>query len=232
MDPNQPTSSESSASESVKVSSNNGSSDGDPKEAESSATESQRQSTSSDPSVGRWGKLWTAQRSNIQTVAIALVLSIFIRLFVAEPRFIPSDSMVPTLAVGDRLVVEKVSYRLHAPIAGDIIVFHPPDILQQAFGYDTSQAFIKRIIGTPGDRIRIENGTVYVNDIPLQEPYIAEAPNYGLKTVEVPDHTYFVMGDNRNNSNDSHVWGFLPEQNIIGRAFFCFWPFDREGWIA
>ena len=140
--------------------------------------------------------------------------------------------MVPTLAVGDRLVVEKVSYRLHSPSAGDIIVFHPPELLRQVFGYDTDQAFIKRIIGTPGDRIRIENGNVYVNDTPLQESYIAEAPNYLLKPVEVPEHTYFVMGDNRNNSNDSHVWGFLPEQNIIGRAIFCFWPFDREGWIS
>ncbi|MEM9217708.1 MAG: signal peptidase I [Cyanobacteria bacterium P01_F01_bin.150] len=201
----------------------------------------QHQPTSSDSSVseatenisvGRWGKLLNSQRSNIQTVAIALVLSMLIRLFIAEPRFIPSDSMVPTLAVGDRLVVEKVSYRLHPPAAGDIIVFHPPDILQEVFGYDVSQAFIKRIIGTPGDRIRIKDGTVYVNDTPLKEPYIAETPNYILKPVEVPDHEYFVMGDNRNNSNDSHIWGFLPEQNIIGRALFCFWPFEREGWLS
>lgn len=183
-------------------------------------------------SQGWLNRLWSSQRSNIQTVAIALLLSIFIRLFVAEPRFIPSDSMVPTLAVGDRLVVEKVSYHFHPPAMGDIIVFHPPDILKQLFGYETSQAFIKRVIGIPGDQIKVEDGQVYVNGDPIKEPYIAAPPNYVLKPVEVPEHTYFVMGDNRNNSNDSHVWGFLPEQNIIGRAFFCFWPFEREGWLS
>ena len=195
--------------------------------AQKSSAESPASSSSS-----IWQTLWTSQRSNIQTVAIALLLSVLIRLFVAEPRFIPSDSMVPTLAVGDRLVVEKVSYRFHSPQPGDIIVFHPPDILQKLFGYGDDQAFIKRIIGTPGDSIRVEAGTVYVNNQPLREPYIAEAPNYGLDGVQVPEHTYFVMGDNRNNSNDSHVWGFLPDDHIIGRAFFRFWPLKREGWLS
>ncbi|NEO34729.1 MAG: signal peptidase I [Symploca sp. SIO3C6] len=179
-----------------------------------------------------WQTLWTHQRSNIQTVAIALALSIFIRLFVAEPRFIPSDSMVPTLAVGDRLVVEKVSYRFHPPRLGDIIVFHPPEILQQLFGYDTDQAFIKRVIGTPGDTIRIADGRVYRNDAPLDEDYIDANPNYVLDSVRVPAHAYFVMGDNRNNSNDSHVWGFLPESRIIGRAVMRFWPLERGGQLG
>lgn len=230
MNPKQSTSSDSSTSEPIQSES----SQVESRPAKSSeASKVLKTSTPEETSSGggRW-QFWNSQRSNIQTVAIALVLSIFIRLFVAEPRFIPSDSMVPTLAVGDRLVVEKVSYRFHLPTAGDIIVFHPPDILQQAFGYENSQAFIKRIIATPGDRIRVEQGTVYVNDAPLREPYIADTPNYTLKTVDVPEHAYFVMGDNRNNSNDSHVWGFLPEQNIIGRAVFCFWPFNREGWLS
>ncbi|NET50998.1 MAG: signal peptidase I [Merismopedia sp. SIO2A8] len=185
-----------------------------------------------EPTQSWWQTLWTHQRSNIQTVAIALALSIFIRLFVAEPRFIPSDSMVPTLAVGDRLVVEKVSYRFHTPRLGDIIVFHPPEILQQLFGYDTDQAFIKRVIGTPGDTIRIADGRVYRNDTPLDEDYIAANPNYVLDPVQVPAHAYFVMGDNRNNSNDSHVWGFLPEDRIIGRAVVRFWPLDRGGQLG
>ncbi|NEQ97789.1 MAG: signal peptidase I [Cyanothece sp. SIO2G6] len=179
-----------------------------------------------------WKALWQNQRSNIQTVAIALLLSIFIRLFVAEPRFIPSDSMVPTLAVGDRLVIEKVSYRFTQPKFGDIVVFRPPAILQEYFGFGDDQAFIKRVIGTPGDRIRIENGIVYVNDQPLDEPYIAAPPNYTLVPVQVPPNAYFVMGDNRNNSNDSHVWGFLPEQNMIGRAILRFWPLEREGLLG
>lgn len=140
--------------------------------------------------------------------------------------------MVPTLTVGDRLVVEKVSYHFHPPHRGDIIVFHPPDILQQLFGYDTDQAFIKRVIGTPGSTIRIDDGQVYVDDIPVDEDYIAAAPNYTLETIQVPDHAYFVMGDNRNNSNDSHVWGFLPENRIIGRAVLRFWPLNRGGQLS
>ncbi|MGK7888344.1 MAG: signal peptidase I [Leptolyngbyaceae cyanobacterium] len=184
------------------------------------------------PAMGWWQTLWQEQRSNVQTVAIALFLSILIRLFVAEPRFIPSDSMVPTLAVGDRLVIEKVSYRFSHPQPGDIVVFRPPAILQEYFGFGDDQAFIKRVIGTPGDRIRIEGGTVYVNDHPLDEPYIAAPPNYTLLPVQVPSDAYFVMGDNRNNSNDSHVWGFLPEENMIGRAIFRFWPLNRGGGLG
>ncbi len=175
-----------------------------------------------------WERLWRSQRENIQILAIALTLALAIRFFIAEPRFIPSDSMRPTLLIGDRLVVEKVSYRLHPPQAGDIVVFEPPALLQAA-GYDADQAFIKRVIGQAGQRIEVRDGTVYRNGQPLQEPYIAEPPLYELPSVIVPEHTLFVMGDNRNNSNDSHVWGFLPETNVIGRAWLRFWPFDRLG---
>ena len=115
-------------------------------------------------------ELKKSQKENLQIVAIALILAVVIRLFIAEPRFIPSDSMVPTLQIGDRLVVEKVSYALHPPATGDIIVFQPPAQLQQ-YGYSPNRAFIKRIIGTPGDRVQIHDGTVYLNQRPLQEPY-------------------------------------------------------------
>jgi signal peptidase I len=138
--------------------------------------------------------------------------------------------MVPTLQVGDRLVIEKVSYRLHPPHTGDIIVFEPPEQLQ-IFGYNTDQAFIKRVIGTPGQTMQIQDGVVYRDGQPLQEVYIAAPPNYEIDPFQIPDDQYFVMGDNRNNSNDSHVWGFLPQENIIGRAVFRFWPLDRIGRI-
>jgi signal peptidase I len=174
---------------------------------------------------------WRSQRENIQILVIALVLAVVIRLFIAEPRYIPSDSMVPTLAIGDRLVVEKVAYRLRPPAAGEIIVFDPPQRLQE-YGYTGDRAFIKRIMGVPGDRIAVHNGRVYRNDQPLDEPYIAEPPKYEMPAVTVPDRQFFVMGDNRNNSNDSHVWGFLPQDNIIGRAVFRFWTFDRFGRIG
>ena len=146
----------------------------------------------------------------------------------AEPRYIPSDSMIPTLHTGDRLVVEKVSYHFHPPHTGDIVVFEPPEQLQ-SLGYRKDQVFIKRIIGKPGDLVRVNNSKVYINDRPLSEDYIAEPPDYQLVSVKVPEAEFFVMGDNRNDSNDSHIWGFLPKQNIIGRAIFRFWPFDRIG---
>ncbi len=171
---------------------------------------------------------WRSQRENVQIVVIALGLALLLRIFVAEPRFIPSDSMVPTLQVGDRLVVEKVSYRLHTPEQGDIIVFEPPAVLQE-FGYGKDQAFIKRIIGLPGQTVEVRDRQVFVNQKPLTEPYIVAAPSYTMPSVTVPAESYFVMGDNRNNSNDSHVWGFLPRRNIIGRAVFRFFPLDQFG---
>lgn len=176
-----------------------------------------------------WKRLRQSQWENFQILIIALVFAIVIRLFVAEPRYIPSDSMEPTLLVGDRLVVEKITYRLHPPKTGDIIVFEPPLQFQEQFGFLPDKAFIKRVVGTPGDLIQIQNGRVYLNEQPLQETYIAEPPAYQMNPVRVPAGQLFVMGDNRNNSNDSHVWGFLPEQNIIGRAIFRFFPFNRIG---
>ncbi len=173
-------------------------------------------------------KFWRQIRENFQVVAIALTLAIALRIFIAEPRYIPSDSMLPTLEIGDRLVIEKVSYRFDSPHQGDVIVFIPPQQLQIQ-GYSKQQAFIKRVIGESGQTVAVENGTVYVNDIPLVEEYIAEPPHYSLKAVTVPEDYLFVMGDNRNNSNDSHVWGFLPKNNVIGRAVIRFYPFDRLG---
>lgn len=175
-----------------------------------------------------WSRLWRSQKENIQIVAIALLLALFIRAFVAEPRYIPSDSMVPTLHIGDRLVVEKVSYHFHQPVTGDIIVFSPPKQLQKK-GFTKDQAFIKRAIGSPGQTVAVRDGKVYLDNKPLQENYIAEPPEYEWGPEIVPENTYFVMGDNRNDSNDSSKWGFLPKENIIGRAVFRFWPLDRGG---
>jgi signal peptidase I len=138
--------------------------------------------------------------------------------------------MDPTLAIGDRLVIEKVSYRFHSPQRGDIIVFEPPAQLLQ-YGYSKQQVFIKRIIGLPGQTVQIQNGRVFVDNQPLTEPYIAEVPDYQWGPEEVPADSLFVMGDNRNHSNDSHIWGFLPQANIVGRAWFRFYPFDRLGFL-
>ncbi|MCP6760565.1 MAG: signal peptidase I [Fischerella sp. CENA71] len=174
--------------------------------------------------------VWRSVRENLGLIAIALVLAFLIRTFIAEPRYIPSDSMVPTLHTGDRLVVEKISYSFQPPHLGDIIVFQPPETLQQR-GYPKDQAFIKRIIGEPGQTVAITGGKVYINGKPLQEDYIAEPPIQPFTQVRVPENEFFVMGDNRNDSNDSRYWGFLPRKNIIGRAVFRFWPFDRIGLV-
>jgi len=174
--------------------------------------------------------VWRSQRENVQFFVIALVLALLVRFFIAEPRFIPSDSMVPTLAVGDRLVVEKVAYRFRPPERGEIVVFSPPPVLQ-GYGFEQDQAFIKRVIGVPGNTLQIQGGVVFIDGQPLQENYIAAPPEYELPLIKIPDDAYFVMGDNRNNSNDSHVWGYLPRQNIIGRAILRFFPFSRFGSI-
>jgi signal peptidase I len=130
------------------------------------------------------------------------------------------------------LVVEKISYRLHPPQRFDIAVFQVPEQLQ-ADGYQADQAFIKRVIGVPGDRITIQQGHLYLNGQPLGEPYVATTPNpENMPTVTVPPDRLFMMGDNRNNSNDSRYWGFLPIKNVIGKAVFRFFPFDRVGTVG
>lgn len=181
--------------------------------------------TAPQPLLLQWWQKWG---ENIKILVLALGLAFFIRTFVAEPRYIPSESMLPTLEIGDRLVVEKLSYYSHLPQRGDIIVFAPPPQLQEQ-GYLGDQAFIKRVIGLPGETIEIKDRRVYVDRQLLTEAYIAEAPNYLMSPVLVPSDRLFVMGDNRNNSNDSHVWGFLPKANIIGHACFRFWPLERLG---
>ena len=195
---------------------------------ETNSTEVPVEQNSTQTSVGL--RVWRSQQENIRLVAIALVLALLIRMFVAEPRYIPSNSMLPTLHIGDRLVVEKVSYLFQSPQKGDIVVFEPPEQLQ-SLGYRKDQVFIKRIIGKPGQIVSVNNGKVYINEQPLSEDYIAEPPAYQLVPVQIPQDEFFVMGDNRNDSNDSHVWGFLPKQNIIGRAVFRFFPLDRIGLV-
>jgi signal peptidase I len=187
--------------------------------------QSNPESTSPQPLLVQWWQKWG---ENIKILVLALGLAFFIRTFIAEPRYIPSGSMLPTLEIGDRLIVEKLSYYTHLPQRGDIIVFAPPPQLQSQ-GFQADQAFIKRVIGLPGDTIEIKNGRVSINQQLLTEVYIAEPPNYLMSSIVVPSSQVFVMGDNRNNSNDSHIWGFLPKANIIGHACFRFWPLERFG---
>ncbi len=161
-----------------------------------------------------------------KTLGLSLFLALGIRTFVAEARYIPSGSMLPTLQINDRLIIDKISYDFTKPKRGDIVVFNPTATLEQQ---NFHEAFIKRVIGLPGDRVEVKNGKVFVNDIPLKEKYLEAKPNYQWGTVIVPANSYLVLGDNRNNSYDSHYWGFVPRKNIIGKAIFRFWPLNRFG---
>lgn len=165
----------------------------------------------------------------VKTVATAALLAFGIRTFVAEARYIPSSSMEPTLQINDRLIIEKVSYHFHPPDRGDIVVFNPTAALEER---NFKDAFIKRVIGLPGDTVQVSRGTVYINGQPLKEDYIAQAPSYDYGPVTVPPNQYLVLGDNRNNSYDSHFWGFVPREKLIGRAFVRFWPFTRLGLLS
>ncbi|MEY2976570.1 MAG: signal peptidase I [Prochlorotrichaceae cyanobacterium] len=162
----------------------------------------------------------------LKTIALSAVLAFGIRTFVAEARYIPSGSMLPTLQINDRLIIDKVSYHFVQPHRGDIVVFSPTEALREK---NFKDAFIKRIIGLPGDTVEVANGTVFVNGEALPENYLQDYPNYQWGPEVVPPDQYLVLGDNRNNSFDSHLWGFVPRENIIGRAVVRFWPLNRLG---
>ncbi|WP_017660466.1 signal peptidase I [Baaleninema simplex] len=164
----------------------------------------------------------------LKTFGISAVLALGIRTFVAEARYIPSGSMLPTLQINDRLIVDKIGYHFRDIQRGDIVVFNPTETLKHKF----KDAFIKRVIGLPGEKIEVRNGIVYIDDEPLEENYIAAAPDYVYGPVYVPADQYLVLGDNRNNSYDSHYWGFVPRDLIIGRAVARFWPPHRLGQIG
>ncbi|MGP1371567.1 MAG: signal peptidase I [Almyronema sp.] len=177
-------------------------------------------STPPQPTVNPWIEA-------LQTVGLSVILALGIRHFIAEARYIPSGSMEPTLQINDRLVVEKVSYYFNVPERGDIVVFWPPENLFPAGG--RRDAFIKRVIGLPGETVEVNGGQVYVDNRALTEDYIKAPPDYQWGPETVPPEHYLVLGDNRNSSFDSHSWGFVPQENIIGRAVVRFWPPSRVG---
>ncbi len=168
-------------------------------------------------------------------ILIALVFAF--RAVVAEANWIPTTSMVPTLAVGDKIIVDKLGLRFGEINRGDIVIFFPPDhpLVPEE---QRNVRYIKRAIGLPGEIVEVKAGDgVYIDGQKLYEPYIrlfpnAEGlPNYNYGPKEVPAGNYFLLGDNRNESRDSHYWEFCPEKHIIGRAMFRYWPLLRVGSI-
>lgn len=168
--------------------------------------------------------------------------------FLVRPFSIPSISMIPTLHVEDTVLVDVAAYKFHAPHVGDVAVFMPP-------GPSQGLPFVKRVIGVPGDTVRILNGTLYRDGAPVAEPYVNETPQYDLTVAHdtifvdgqpldpasadipprrrwqtpnrIPAGFYLVLGDNRNYSDDSHHWGFVPRARFIGRAVMVLWPLDH-----
>jgi signal peptidase I len=152
-------------------------------------------------------------REIVETLLLTFFIFWIVHSLVGRYR-IDGSSMNPTLLNGEYLIINNLVYLLDEPQGGDIVVFrHPRNDLN----------LIKRVIGRPGDHIKIENGTVWVNGEPYTEPYIADSPTYNGEW-DVPEGHYFVLGDNRNNSSDSHSWGFLPTDNLLGKAMYVYWP--------
>jgi signal peptidase I len=160
----------------------------------------------------------------LESVAIAVILAVIIRFFLFQPFYIPSGSMEPTLKPGDRIIVNKLIYRYSQPERGDIMVFKYPR--------DPARDFIKRAVGLPEETVEIKNSKVYINNKEIPQPFLEPGLQFGsFGPVEVPEGSYFMMGDNRNNSEDSRVWGTLPRENMVGKAMFIYWPISRIGMI-
>ena len=157
----------------------------------------------------------------LETIVLAVVLFFAINAASARVR-VDGFSMMPTLKDGEYVLVNRLAYRGDMPERGDIIVFESPQ--------STNLDLIKRVIGLPGNTVKIYGGVVQVNGETLNEPYIAAAPVYNGEWV-VPDGNLFVLGDNRNDSSDSHAWGLLPIDNVIGKAILIYWPIPEWNWI-
>ncbi|MGR6835861.1 signal peptidase I [Syntrophomonas erecta] len=155
----------------------------------------------------------------ISIILIAFVLAMLLRAFVIEGRIIPTGSMLPTIQLQDRVMVNKFIYRFKEPQRGDIVVLEPPESLH------SDQDYIKRVIGLPGETVEMKNGRVLINGRPLSEPYLAEELDYEYGPVVIPEGSLMVLGDNRNHSFDSHMWNvWLTTDRLKGKAFMTYWP--------
>ncbi len=158
-------------------------------------------------------------------LTLSVVIAIAAILFLYQPVKVEGTSMMPTLVDQERIFINKFSYRfgIDQIERGDMIVFW--------FMRDPSKSYIKRVVGLPGDRVRIERGTVFVNEEPLIEEYVPEEyrDRHSLTEEVVPRGRYFVLGDHRTSSNDSRSWGTVPRENIYGKAVFVYWPFEKLG---
>lgn len=154
------------------------------------------------------------------TILIAVAIFALLRVTV-QAYTVQYSCMLPNIEEGEWLMVSKASYFFSDPKRGDVIVFNPP--------VSSQYPYIKRVIGLPGETVEVRDGKVFINGIPLIEEYIKEPPNYTMAPKVIPEGEYFVLGDNRNNANDSHAGWTVPRENIIGKAWFIYWPPDKWG---
>ena len=157
-------------------------------------------------------------REIVGTVLPAILIALLIQLFLAQTTRIESYSMEPTLYEEQRLVIEKISYRLRSPDRGEIVVLHPQD--------DGSVPLIKRVVGLPGETITIHDDQVFIDGKPLEEPYLRVVTHGFYPPTLIPDDAVFVMGDNRDRSRDSRMFGTVPLEDLVGRALLRYWPFQ------
>jgi signal peptidase I len=183
----------------------------------------------------------------VMIVAVALGLALGIQAFLVKPFRIPSESMVPTLEIGQRVLVDRVSFKFGEPDRGDIVVFKPPEGQPNRCGIERASDqpcprgtpersdtnFIKRVVAVPGDRLKVLEGSVYINGKRQDEPFARlnpECPTCNLsREITIPKDHYYMMGDNRAESADSREWGPVPKDWIIGKAFMTYWPPGRIG---
>ena len=193
----------------------------------------------------------------VVVAAVALGLALALQAFIVKPYRIPSGSMLPTLHIDQRILVDRIGTHFSSPKVGDIVVFHPPSSYAEgcadaaegqtqsgqdaarpcgvAWGSPSGETFVKRVVGLPGDRIKILDGHVYRNGVREKDPYIDPCKGVGActfpGTIAVPPGDYYMMGDNRGESDDSRFWGPVPTAWIIGKAFFTYWPPGRIGFL-
>lgn len=190
----------------------------------------------------REGRSKSVFREYFEAICIAVLLALFIRTFVVQAFKIPSGSMLPTLLIGDHLLVNKFIYGIRMPFTGKLLIpIDEPergDVVVFRFPKDRSVDYIKRVIGTPGDTVEVREKKVYINGEPIDDPYAhistpsvlnaSASPRDNFGPVLVPDGRIFVMGDNRDNSYDSRFWGFVDQKDILGKAFILYWSWDIE----
>lgn len=167
----------------------------------------------------------------VQSFVIALVIFIVVYNFIAQPHRVRGDSMLPNFHDDEYLLTEKLSYQFGEPKRGDVVVLHYPE--------NPAVDFIKRIIALPGETILVRNGSIFINGQELTEPYLPNSlPTTGSSKIQegkefvIPENEYVVMGDNRTKSSDSRTWGTVPENMIIGKAFFVYWPINNFGIVG